>query len=83
MAKVTFGEWLKRRRKTQGLTQTKLAQQVHCSVSAIRKFETEQRRPSEQIVAQLVEIFDIPPEEQEPFLKFARGDWMAAPTNPG
>jgi len=81
LAEVTFGEWLKRRRKTQGLTQIELAQQVHCSVSAIRKFETEQRRPSEQIVAQLVEIFNIPPEEQELFQKFVRGDWMAAPAN--
>ena len=80
MAEVTFGEWLKRRRGALGLTQAQLAQQVGCSTIALRKIEAEERRPSDQIVGRLVEIFNISPSEQTAFLRFARGDWQAAPT---
>jgi predicted ATPase/class 3 adenylate cyclase len=79
LAAVSFGEWLKRRRKAQDLTQEQLAQQIHCSTSALRKIEAEQRRPSEQIVEHLAEVFHIPADERATFLKFARGNWEAAP----
>ncbi len=58
-------------------TQEKLAQQIHCSTSALRKFELEERRPSAEVVEQLAIIFNIPPEERKSFLRFARGDWQA------
>ena len=80
MAEVSFGEWLKRRRKTRGLTQEQLALQISCSVSALRKIEAEQRRPSAQIVEGLAEVFNIASNERKSFLKFARGDWQGAPT---
>jgi predicted ATPase/DNA-binding XRE family transcriptional regulator len=80
---VTFGEWLKRRRKTQGLTQAELALQINCSTSLIKKVEAEERFPSRQIVKQLADVFSILPDERESFQKFARGDWMAAPTDTG
>ena len=77
MAEVSFGEWLKRRRQVLGLTQEQLALQLNCSTSALRKFESEERRPSSEIVEQLAEIFNIPQEERKSFLRFARGDWQA------
>lgn len=77
LAEVSFGEWLKRRRSVLGLTQEQLAQQIHCSTSALRKFESEERRPSAEVVQQLADIFKIPAEEHESFLRFARGDWQA------
>ena len=80
MAEVSFGEWLKRRRKAEGLTQEQLAQQVSCSTITLRKIEAKERRPSVQITQRLAEIFNIPPNEQTAFLRFARGDWKAAPT---
>jgi len=80
LAEVSFGEWLKRRRKAQGLTQEELALQISCSASALRKIEAEQRRPSAQIVEQLAEVFNIAPSERKSFLKFARGNWDLAPT---
>ena len=80
MAEVSFGEWLKRRRKAQGLTQEALAQQINCSTSALRKIEAEERRPSEQIVEQLADLFNISSGERASFLKYARGNWEAAPT---
>ena len=79
LAEVSFGEWLKRRRKAEGLTQEQLAQQLSCSTITLRKIEAEERRPSEQIVRRLAEIFEIPSNEQTAFLRFARGDWQAAP----
>jgi len=79
LAEVSFGEWLKRRRKAAGLTQEQLAQQISCSTSTLRKIEAEQRRPSAQIVEQLAEVFNIAPNDRKSFLKFARGDWQATP----
>ena len=77
MAEVAFGEWLKRRRGGLGLTQEQLAQQLNCSTSALRKFESEERRPSAEVVEQLADIFNLPPAERKSFLRFARGDWQA------
>jgi predicted ATPase/DNA-binding XRE family transcriptional regulator len=77
---VSFGDWLKRQRKSAGLTQEQLALQINCSTSALRKFEAEERRPSAQIVEKLVDIFKIPQNERTSFLRFARGDWKSAPS---
>ena len=79
MAEVSFGEWLKRRRKSVGLTQEQLAQQLNCSTITLRKIESEERRPSAQIVEQLAEVFNVPQNEQTVFMRFARGDWKSAP----
>ncbi len=79
MAEVSFGEWLRRRRKALDLTQEQLAQQISCSTSALRKIESEERRPSEQIVEQLAALFHIASNQRASFLKFARGNWEAAP----
>src|SRR6266508_2188635 len=80
LQEVSFGEWLKRRRRALDLTQEQFAQQINCSTSALRKIEAEERRPSEQIVERLAEIFNIPQAERTPFLRFARGDWRSVPS---
>ena len=77
MAEISFGEWLKRRRGAEGWTQEHLARKIHCSTSALRKFELEERRPSAEVVEQLAILFNIPPEERVSLLHFARGDWQA------
>ncbi len=77
MAEVPFGEWLKRRRGSEGWTQKELAQRIHCSIHALRKYESEERHPSVEVVEQLATVFKIPPEERISFLRFARGDWQA------
>ena len=76
MAEVSFGEWLKRRRGAEGWTQKQLAQQINCSISALRKMEAEERRPSALVIERLAEIFNIPTDEYKSFLRFARGDWQ-------
>ncbi|MGD0878306.1 MAG: helix-turn-helix domain-containing protein [Anaerolineales bacterium] len=78
MTEMSFGDWLKHQRLGLGLTQDQLALQINCSTSALRKFETEERRPSAETVKQLADIFNIPPEERGSFLRFARGDWQAS-----
>lgn len=80
LVEVSFGEWLKRQRSGRGLTQKQLAHQIGCAAITLRKIESEERRPSEQIVERLAEIFNIPKDEQTKFLRYARGDWQAAPT---
>jgi predicted ATPase/DNA-binding XRE family transcriptional regulator len=77
LAEVSFGEWLKRRRNGLGLTQDQLARQINCSISALRKFESEERRPSAETIEQLANIFKIPVEERKSLQHFARGDWQA------
>src|SRR4030095_14674948 len=77
LAEVSFGEWLKRRRSALGLTQEQLALKINCSTSALRKFESEERHPSAEVVEQLADIFNIPADDRKSFLRFARGDWQA------
>lgn len=69
-----FGEWLQRRRKVLDLTQAELAQLAGCSVFAVRKIESGERRPSKQLAELLAQALDIPAEEQDTFVKVARGD---------
>ena len=71
---VSFGLWLKRRRKALDLTQAALAQRVGCSVATIEKIESDERRPSRQIAGLLAQVLEIPPTDRETFLKVARGE---------
>lgn len=70
----TFGTWIKARRKSLDLTQESLANLIGCSLSAIRKIENDERRPSKQIAELLATHLDVPPEERTLFLKIARGE---------
>src|SRR5262245_11609345 len=73
-ALVSFGEWLKERRKLLDLTQTDLANRVGCSVMTIRKIEADERRPSRQIAELLADYLEIAPEDQPTFIKVARAE---------
>lgn len=68
----SFGIWIKRRRKALDLTQHELARRVGCSPSLIFKIESDERRPSRQIVELLAQHLDIPPDQHVLFLKVAR-----------
>ena len=69
-----FNEWLKLRRKALDLTQEELAERAGCSVFALRKIESGERRPSKQLAALLATALEIPDEEQPTFIRVARGD---------
>src|SRR6476659_31421 len=69
---ITFGSWLKQRRRESGVTQEELAERIGCSGTAIRKIELGERRPSGQIAQLLAEYLKIAADEREAFITFAR-----------
>lgn len=75
----SFGVWLSKRRKSLGLTQNQFARQANCATITLRKIEAEQRRPSVQIAKSFARILLIPKDEQDAFLRFARGNWQSVP----
>jgi len=71
---VFFGEWVKKRRKALDLTQEELAQRAGCSVFALRKIESGERRPSKQLADLLAESLEISTDEKQTFIRVARGE---------
>lgn len=71
---VSFGEWLKERRKALDLTQEELSRHAGCSVFALRKIESGERRPSKQLAALLADALQISDEDKPTFIRVARGD---------
>jgi len=69
----SFGYWIRRQRKALDLTQQMLAEQVGCSLAAIKKIEGDERRPSRQIAERLADILRVPTSQREIFLEAARG----------
>lgn len=72
---ITFGEWISKRRKSLDLTQEELALKVGCSRSAIRKFESGERKPSRQIAELLAEQLQIPADQRPLFIRVARSEY--------
>ncbi len=71
---VFFGEWLKLQRRKLDLTQDELALRMGCSIFALRKIESGERRPSKQLAGLLAKALDIPRDQQETFTRVARGE---------
>jgi transcriptional regulator with XRE-family HTH domain len=71
---VSFGLWLKQRRKMLDLTQADLARRVGCATITIQKIEADERRPSLQVAELLADCLDIAPADRPTFLKVARAD---------
>jgi transcriptional regulator with XRE-family HTH domain len=72
-AELSFGQWLKRRRKALDLTQDQLARVVGCAVGTIRKLEADALQPSREIAGRLAEQLGVPTEAYADFVAFARG----------
>lgn len=71
---VIFNQWLKHRRKALDMTQDELAMRAGCSVSALRKIESGERRPSKQLAGLLAEALELSSEERQTFIRVARGE---------
>jgi predicted ATPase/transcriptional regulator with XRE-family HTH domain len=71
---LSFGSWIRRRRKALDLLQKDLANQVGCSVSALQKIELDERRPSRQLAERLAASLDVLPAERARFVQIARGE---------
>jgi len=70
---ISFGYWVRRQRKALDLTQQVLAEQVGCSLAAIKKIESDERRPSKQIAERIADSLGVPAGQREVFLEVARG----------
>ncbi len=72
IASISFGQWLKKKRRALDLTQNELAKRVGCATITIQKIEANQRRPSKQMAMLLAEQLGISLEECQAFVRFAR-----------
>ena len=72
---VSFGVWLEKRRKALDLTREELARKIGTSTSALRKLESDERRPSKQLAELLANALDIPVQDQPLFIRIARGQF--------
>jgi predicted ATPase/DNA-binding XRE family transcriptional regulator len=68
---VSFGEWIRRRRKALDLTQAALASRVDCAVITIKKIEQDERRPSQLLAERLADGLEIPADERAVFIQAA------------
>lgn len=75
---VSFGHWVRRRRKALDLTQRQLAERVGCATATIIKIEADERRPSRETAQLLAERLEIPLEERTQFIRVARGERQVA-----
>ena len=73
-ADLTFGAWLRVRRRQLDLTQQELADQSSCSVVTIRKIEQGDRRPSKQLAELMAAALQVPAEQVADFVTYARQD---------
>lgn len=69
---LTFGQWLKQRRKALGWTQEALAQRVACATVTLKKLEAQTLQPSQQLAQLLAQALGVPPTEHAAFIEFAR-----------
>jgi len=70
----SFGEWLKKRRKSLDLTQEELAKRAGCSIFALRKIEAGERRPSKLLAGLLADALQISENDKSTFIRVARGE---------
>ena len=69
---LSFGYWVRRRRKALDLTQADLGRLVGASAAMIRKIEAEERRPSRELADLLAKHLAVSAAERESFLRAAR-----------
>lgn len=69
---LSFGQWLRARRKDLDLTQAQLGQMVGCAAVTLHKFETGQLRPSRHMAERLADQLALTEDEREAFIRSAR-----------
>lgn len=69
---LTFGVWLKQRRRALDMTQRDLADRVGCAIGTVRRLESDDLRPSRQVAERLAATLAIPATLRESFIAFAR-----------
>ena len=70
---ISFGTWLRQRRRLFDLTQQTLADQVGCARITLRRIEADALKPSKELAQILFEKLKIPELEHPQWILFARG----------
>jgi ABC-type oligopeptide transport system substrate-binding subunit/transcriptional regulator with XRE-family HTH domain len=70
---TSFGSWIRRRRAALDLTQAALARRTGCSLSAVKKIERDERRPSRAMAVSLADALGIPPDQRDRFVAAGLG----------
>jgi len=70
---ISFGTWLRQRRRMLDLTQRALADQVGCAEITVRQMEADALKPSKGLAEILLERLGIPEFERPEWVAFARG----------
>ncbi len=78
---LTFGPWLKKRRRVLDLTQDDLAERATCSVNTIRKIESGDLIPSKALAQEIAHALDVPSDAHAGFVQFARDTNATASEN--
>lgn len=73
---LTYGAWVRRRRRELDLTQAELAHRVSCARTTIEKLEADARRPSKVMAERLADALLLAPGTRPDFLSGARSGWM-------
>jgi predicted ATPase/DNA-binding XRE family transcriptional regulator len=68
-----FGQWLKQRRRALHLSQKELAQQAGCAEITVRKIESGDMQPSDQMVASLAKALSVGDVDLPSLLALVRG----------
>jgi predicted ATPase/DNA-binding XRE family transcriptional regulator len=76
---VTFGDWLRERRRAHDLSREALAERVCCALPTLAKIEQGTRRPSQALAELLVDALHTPPDERVRALRLARALLAEAP----
>jgi predicted ATPase/DNA-binding XRE family transcriptional regulator len=70
---ISFGEWLRQRRRLLDLTQQALADEVGCARITLRRIESGGRKPSKELAQILLSKLGVPEIEHPRWILFARG----------
>ena len=70
---LSFGGWLRSKRRTLDLTRQALADQVGCAEVTLRRIEGGTLKPSKELADILLEKIGIPEAERPQWISFARG----------
>jgi predicted ATPase/DNA-binding XRE family transcriptional regulator len=70
---ISFGEWLRQRRRMLDLTQQDFADQVGCARITLRRIESDTLKPSKELALILLKTVGIPQNQLEQWAHFARG----------
>jgi predicted ATPase/DNA-binding XRE family transcriptional regulator len=80
---LSFGEWLRKQRRSLDLTRQAFADQVGCAEVTLRRIEAGLLRPSKALASVIIERLGIPENERPQWISFAReGSGLPIQTSP-